>query len=45
MKKILEAILDPASQPGDFAALPLPESYRGDVRGVGVRDPPGGGRS
>jgi crotonyl-CoA reductase len=28
MKQILDAILDPASQPADFAALPLPESYR-----------------
>ena len=28
MKQILDAILDPASQPADFAALPLPEAYR-----------------
>jgi len=28
MKKILDAILDPTSQPADFAALPLPEAYR-----------------
>jgi crotonyl-CoA reductase len=28
MKEILEAILDPASQPADFAGLPLPEAYR-----------------
>jgi len=28
MKQILDAILDPGSQPGDFAALPLPEAYR-----------------
>ena len=28
MQEILEAILDPASQPADFAALPLPEAYR-----------------
>ena len=28
VKEILDAILDPSSQPGDFAALPLPESYR-----------------
>jgi len=28
MKEILEAIVDPASQPADFAALPLPEAYR-----------------
>ena len=28
MKEILDAILDPSSQPADFAALPLPESYR-----------------
>ena len=28
MKDILEAILDPASQLADFAALPLPEAYR-----------------
>ena len=28
MKEILDTILDPGSQPGDFAALPLPEAYR-----------------
>ena len=28
MKEILDAILDPSSQPADFAALPLPEAYR-----------------
>src|ERR1700759_1909250 len=28
MKQILDAILDPGSQPADFAALPLPEAYR-----------------
>ena len=28
MKEILNTILDPGSQPADFAALPLPESYR-----------------
>ena len=28
MKEILDAILDPSSQPGDFAALPMPEAYR-----------------
>jgi len=28
MKEILDAILDPSSQPGDFATLPLPEAYR-----------------
>ena len=28
MKEILGAILDPARQPADFAALPLPEAYR-----------------
>jgi len=28
MKEILDAILDPASRPADFAALPLPETYR-----------------
>ena len=28
MTDILNAILDPASQPADFAALPLPEAYR-----------------
>jgi crotonyl-CoA reductase len=28
MKQILDAILSPDSQPGDFAALPLPETYR-----------------
>ena len=28
MKEILDAILDPSSQPGDFAVLPLPEAYR-----------------
>jgi crotonyl-CoA reductase len=28
MKEILDAILDPASQPADFAELPLPEAYR-----------------
>jgi crotonyl-CoA reductase len=28
VKEILDAILDPASQPADFAALPLPEAYR-----------------
>ena len=28
MKEILDAILDPGSQPADFAALPLPRSYR-----------------
>src|ERR1700747_1893743 len=28
MKQILDAILDPNSQPADFAALPLPEAYR-----------------
>src|ERR1700754_1508412 len=28
MKEILDAILDPGSQPADFAALPLPEAYR-----------------
>src|SRR6266853_1887303 len=28
MKQILDAILDPSSQPADFAALPLPEAYR-----------------
>ena len=28
MQEILDAILDPASQPADFAVLPLPEAYR-----------------
>ncbi len=28
MQEILNAILDPASQPADFAVLPLPEVYR-----------------
>ena len=28
MKQILDAILSPDSQPGDFPALPLPEAYR-----------------
>ena len=28
MKEILDAILDPGSQPGDFATLPLPDRYR-----------------
>jgi crotonyl-CoA reductase len=28
MKDILDAVLDPGSQPADFAALPLPDSYR-----------------
>src|SRR5690242_10077060 len=28
MKQILDAILAPDSQPGDFATLPLPEAYR-----------------
>jgi len=28
MKQILDAILSPDSEPGDFAALPLPEAYR-----------------
>src|SRR5690242_13338585 len=28
MKQILDAILSPDSQPGDFAALPLPAAYR-----------------
>src|ERR1043165_537095 len=28
MKPILDAIFPPDSQPGDFAALPLPEAYR-----------------
>ena len=28
MKEILDTIRDPGSQPADFAALPLPESYR-----------------
>jgi crotonyl-CoA reductase len=28
MKEILDAILDPSSQPGDFATLPLPAAYR-----------------
>src|ERR1017187_7807051 len=28
MKEILNVILDPSSQPADFAALPLPEAYR-----------------
>src|SRR6516164_1013862 len=28
MKQILDAVLDPGSQPADFAALPLPRSYR-----------------
>ena len=28
MKEILDAILDSGSQPADFAALPLPQSYR-----------------
>jgi crotonyl-CoA reductase len=28
MNEILNAILDPDSQPADFAALPLPEAYR-----------------
>src|SRR6266699_1177315 len=28
MQEILDAILDPGSQPGDFAALPVPEAYR-----------------
>ena len=26
MKEILDAILDPSSQPADFAAVPLPDS-------------------
>src|ERR1700688_4148707 len=28
MKQILDVILDPNSQPADFAALPLPQAYR-----------------
>ena len=28
MKEILDTILNPSSQPGDFAALPMPEAYR-----------------
>jgi crotonyl-CoA reductase len=28
MQAILDAITDPGAQPGDFAALPLPEAYR-----------------
>jgi crotonyl-CoA reductase len=28
MKEILDTILDPSSQPADFAAVPLPEAYR-----------------
>jgi crotonyl-CoA reductase len=28
MKEILHTILDPSSQPGDFATLPLPDAYR-----------------
>ena len=28
MKELLDAILDPGSQPADFAALPLPEAYQ-----------------
>ena len=28
MKEILNAILDPRSQPADFAELPVPEAYR-----------------
>src|SRR6201994_3378600 len=28
MKEILDAILDPGSEPADFATLPLPEAYR-----------------
>src|SRR6516162_9946353 len=28
MKQILDAILDPGTEPADFAALPLPEAYR-----------------
>ena len=28
MKEILDAILDPGSEPADFAAVPLPEAYR-----------------
>src|SRR5512143_2425524 len=28
MKQILDTILDPSSQPADFAAVPLPEAYR-----------------
>jgi crotonyl-CoA reductase len=28
MNEILNVILDPGSQPADFAALPLPEAYR-----------------
>ena len=27
VKEILDTILDPGSQPGDFGTLPLPESY------------------
>ena len=28
MKEILDAILDPGSEPADFATVPLPEAYR-----------------
>ena len=28
MKQILDAILDPSSEPADFATVPLPEAYR-----------------
>ena len=28
MKQILDAILDPSSEPADFATMPLPEAYR-----------------
>ena len=28
VKEILDTILDSSSQPADFAALPVPESYR-----------------
>src|SRR6201993_1449336 len=45
MKETLDVILDPGSQPTDFAALPLPESYRavtlhrGEERMVDGMDP------
>ena len=28
MEQILDTILDPSSEPDDFAAVPLPEAYR-----------------
>jgi hypothetical protein len=50
VKEILDTVLDPGSRPADFAALPLPDSYRAvtlhrddehmfDGVEVGQRDP------